>query len=112
MFSPKTVELLFLLAQKDVDVTLIRNSTTGEVYADLHSQAKSHLHLYERDGELVFHMRYEMMESISLEEDVEALLWQAASCCAYRCICGRSFGSFAWDAICAELDITVGYGSM
>ena len=53
-----------------------------------------------------------MIESISLEEDVEALLWQAASCYAYRCICGRSFGSFAWDAICAELDITVGYGSM
>ncbi len=111
MFSANVLEMFKYLVNNDIEVSFHKRDD-GVVYADLHSHAKSHLHVYEKDGKVVFTMRYGMEEIINSNESVNALIYQAASCYAYRCICGRGFGSNAWDAVCEQQDITVSYGSM
>lgn len=111
MFSPNVLEMFEYLVDNGIEVSLHKYSN-GIYYADLHSQAKSHLHVFEQNGKVVFDMRYGIQEEVSVEEDAEALVYQAACCFAYDCICGRSFGSQAWDRLCKEMDITVSYGDM
>lgn len=111
MFSPNVLEMFKVLVDHNIEVSLHKRED-GVYYADLHSLAKSHLHVFEQNGKVVFDMRYGRQEEVSSEEDAEALLYQAACCFAYHCICGRSFGSRAWDKLCEEMDITVSYGDL
>lgn len=111
MFSKNVLEMFKTLVDHGIEVSL--HKTSEDVYyADLHTQAKSYLHVFEKDGNVVFDMRYDKESSISADADVADIVNEAASCYAYECICGRDFGSPAWDALCEELDITVCYGSM
>lgn len=111
MFSPNVLEMFEHLVDNGIDVSLHKRED-GIYYADLHSLAKSHLHVFEQNDKVVFDMRYGRQVEVSSEEDAEALLYQAAYCFAYLCICGRSFGNHAWNKLCRELDITVCYGDL
>lgn len=111
MFSPNVLEMFKTLIDHGIEISLFKK-TDNTYYADLNTRAKSHLHVCEKDGVVVFEMRYEKESKISADEDPLALVYQAASCYAYECICGRDFGSKEWDALCEELDITVCYGKM
>lgn len=111
MFSPNVMKMITILVDNGIEVSLHRNQE-GQHYADLHSGAKSHLHLSEQDGEVVFSMRYDVCETISADESVEALAYLAASCLAYRCICGRDFVGKAWADFCPKVGVTVILGRM
>lgn len=111
MFSPNVLEMFKILVDHNIEVSLHKRED-GVYYADLHTKAKSHLHVSEQDGKAVFDMRYGKQESVDITEDVESILYHAAACYAYNCICGRSFGSRAWDKLCEELYITVCYGDL
>lgn len=111
MFSPNVLEMLKGLIDCGIEVSLHKNAE-GVYYADLHTRAKSHLHVHETENEVVFSMRYGKNEIVDKDNDADALTYHAASCYAYGCICGRSFGSADWDAICKSYSITVEYGHL
>ena len=111
MFSPNVLKMIELLIDNGIEVSLHKRAD-GVYYADLHTRAKSHLHVSEQQGKVVFDMRYGKQEILPPDEDPEALVYHAAACFAYQCICGRSFGGEAWDKLCTELGITVEYGNM
>lgn len=111
MFSPNVLEMFKVLVDHNIEVSLHKRED-GVYYADLHTQAKSHLHVSEQDGKVVFDMRYGKKEEISVEENTDALVYHAACCFAYDCICNRSFGNRAWDRLCKELGISVSYGNL
>lgn len=111
MFSQNVLEMLEILIDNGIEVSLHKRED-GVYFADLHTRAKSHLHLSEQNGEVIFDMRYEKREALSSEEEPQALVYHAAACYAYQCICGRNFGGEAWDKLCTDLDITVSYGDL
>ncbi len=111
MFSANVFGMFAHLVAYGIEVSL-HQRPDGVFLADLHTQAKSHLHLSEKDGKVVFDMRYGKQREISADEEPVALAYEAAACYAYECICGRGFGSDAWDQLCEELDITVCYGHL
>lgn len=112
MFSENVLGMFKNLVDWGIEVSLHMKGAEPVYYADLHTHAKSHLHVYEKDGKIIFDMRYGRTEEVDVDESVEALTYHAAACYAYNCICGRSYGSPAWDALCTEMGVTVEYGQL
>lgn len=111
MFSPSVLEMFKELIDHDIEVSLHKRED-GVYYADLHTQAKSHLHVSEQAGKVVFDMRYGEQEVLDVTDGAEAILYHAAACYAYHCICGRNYGSRQWDRVCKDFGITVSYGNL
>lgn len=113
MFNQKIYDLVGkLVVDFGVEINL-ESDVENKLYFNLNTQAKSHMHLYIEEDKLVVKKRYNEEDSLTLDETVsveEIISWLAYN--YTTCIHGRSFGSEAWDKLCAKYDITVKYGCL
>lgn len=89
------------LAMKKIYTSMQYDSERDEIYVDLETKAKSHLHLYE-DGTLKGRYQYEI--KIDLSQDIESLVTQL--CHEFNnALHGRDYCQPAWADLCRSKEI-------
>lgn len=76
---------------RGVSVTLETNVSTGELFYNMNTGAKSHMHIFVRDEKVIAEMRYGDKEEIN---DFDDLLYAVK-----RCMHGRDYMNSEWVSI-------------
>jgi hypothetical protein len=98
------LEIVKELVIKGIDVTLKFDADRNEMYADLNTDTKSHLYLYENG---MLRGRYDYEKQIDLSHNIDNLI--IALCNEFEhATYGRSFGNSNWIDLCDENNVKLG----
>lgn len=87
--------------------TISMSSDNGQVFFDMNTGAKSHLHIYAdaQNNKVVWKARYDNSGEINLDNDVENIIEEIASIVKYQCMCGRDYVNSSWVERFIEYDL-------